>query len=45
MVRVREPFSTLLDLWIAGQVDRPSRPEAMRRLTALALAAFAEKAP
>jgi hypothetical protein len=42
---VREPLNSLLDKWIGEQIDRPTRPEAMRRLTALALAAFAEKAP
>ena len=45
MVRMREPLNSLLDEWIAQQIDRPTRPEAMRRLTALSLAAFAEKEP
>jgi hypothetical protein len=43
MVRVREPLNSLLDEWRAQQIDRPSRPEAVRRLAALSLAAFAEK--
>jgi hypothetical protein len=43
MVRVREPLNSLLDEWIGHQIDRPSRPEAVRRLAAQALAAFDEK--
>jgi hypothetical protein len=43
MVRVREPLGSLLDQWRAQQIERPSRPEALRRLAALALAASAEK--
>jgi hypothetical protein len=42
-VRVREPLNSLLDGWRAEQIDRPGRPEALRRLAALALAALAEK--
>jgi hypothetical protein len=45
MVRLREPLNSLLDEWIARQIDRPTRPEAMRRLAALALAVSAGKAP
>jgi hypothetical protein len=43
MVRVREPLCSLLDQWRGQQIERPSRPEALRRLAALALAASAEK--
>ena len=43
MVRVREPLCSLLDEWRAQHIERPSRPEALRRLAALALAAAAEK--
>jgi hypothetical protein len=44
-VRVREPLNSRLNEWIDRQIDRPTRPEAMRRLTAQALAAFDSKAP
>lgn len=43
VVRVREPMNSRLDEWIAHQLDRPTRPEAMRRLTAQALARFDEE--
>ena len=46
MVRVREPLCSALDEWRAQHIERPlSRPEALRRLAALALAAAAEKEP
>jgi hypothetical protein len=43
MVRLREPLRQLLDEWRSQQIDRPSRPEAVRRLAAQALAAVDEK--
>jgi hypothetical protein len=43
MVRMHEPLASRLDEWIAQQIERLSRPEAMRRLAALALAAAAER--
>jgi hypothetical protein len=43
MVRLRQPLYGLLDQWRARQIERPSRPEALRRLAALALAASVEK--
>jgi hypothetical protein len=43
MVRMREPLCSLIDQWRAQQIERPSRPEALRRLAALALAASGEK--
>jgi hypothetical protein len=36
-VRVQPPSLTLLDAWIGAQGDKPSRPEAIRRLVELAL--------
>jgi hypothetical protein len=42
-VRLRSPLGSLLDEWREQQLDRPGRPEALRRLAALALAASAEK--
>jgi hypothetical protein len=36
-VRLHAPQIALLDAWIAEQHDKPSRPEAIRRLIALGL--------
>jgi hypothetical protein len=36
-VRLQPPALALLDAWIAGQDDKPSRPEAIRRLIEQAL--------
>jgi hypothetical protein len=38
MVRLHEPMDSLIDEWIARRLERPSRPDAIRRLLALALA-------
>ncbi|WP_275402238.1 hypothetical protein [Sphingobium terrigena] len=38
-VRLQPADLAALDAWIAGQVDQPSRPEAVRKLIRLALAA------
>tara|TARA_A100001391_G_scaffold184290_2_gene152056 strand:- start:428 stop:628 length:201 start_codon:yes stop_codon:yes gene_type:complete len=40
-VRLHPADLTALDAWIAGQGDQPSRPEAVRKLIRLALAAKA----
>lgn len=37
VVRLQPDQLAALDTWIAGQPDRPSRPEAVRRLLAGAL--------
>ncbi len=39
IVRLHEPMLGMIDRWAAGQDDALSRPEAIRRLLALALAA------
>jgi hypothetical protein len=43
MVRLHEPLVSLLDEWRGRHIERPSRPEAIRRLAASALAAATEK--
>jgi hypothetical protein len=43
LVRLREPFNSLLDEWIAQRAERLTRPEALRRLAAFALATFEEE--
>lgn len=40
-LRVVPPALAEIDLWIAAQVDHPSRPEAIRRLVGIALKASA----
>ena len=37
MVRIQPEQLALIDDWAAAQVDKPSRPEAMRRLAAWGL--------
>jgi hypothetical protein len=38
MLRLHPPLLTNLDEWVEGQKDRPSRPEAIRRLVERSLA-------
>jgi hypothetical protein len=44
VVRVHKPLLAAIDRFRAGEIDSPSRPEALRRLAAQALAAMGEAA-
>lgn len=43
MVRLHQPFNSLIDEWRAHHLERPSRPDAIRRLLTLGLGCVAEQ--